>query len=225
MTKTFICLANSRKKSGLCIAGKELENHQVFRPVSERITEELSEIEIRYKDGKLPRLLDVITIETKSYKPNDFQKENWLIDTNYYWQYKESFKFMDLDSLCDNPADFWKNTESSYNGCNDRIDSAYFRKIDKSFMFLKLQKSSIIVREEGREFLNPKRKVRIRFNLNGTDYVLPVTHPEVERFFLGKPDGEHCISKTHYLSVSSGTPHSDNKVYLFAAGIICNGQY
>lgn len=46
MTKTFICLASSRKKSGLCI------NHQVFRPVSERTTEELFEIEIRYKVWK-----------------------------------------------------------------------------------------------------------------------------------------------------------------------------
>lgn len=224
MTKTFICLASSRKKSGLCIAGKELENHQAFRPVSERETEELSEIEIRYKDGKLPRLLDVITIEPKSYKPNKFQKENWLID-NCYWQYKKKFDFKDLDSLCDKPSDFWKNTESSYNGCNDRIDKAYFDKIDKSFMFLKLEKSSIIVREEGREFSNPKRKVRMRFDLAGTEYVLPVTHPEVERLFLGKPDGEYGISESHYLSVSSGTPHSDNKIYLFAAGIICNGKY
>ena len=92
-------------------------------------------------------------------------------------------------------------------------------------MFLKLGKSSIIVREEGRDFGNPKRKVRMHFCINNTDYILPVTHPEIERFFLGKLDGEYIISEPHYLSVSTGMPHTDNKVYLFAAGIICSGQY
>lgn len=225
MQKTFICLAKSRKLSGLCVAGKEIENLQGFRPVSERQTEELSEIEIRYRNGQLPRLLDVITIETKNANPNPFQKENWLIDSNYYWTINRKYDFMDLDHLCDNPVDFWKNTESSYNGRNDRIDSAYFNQIDKSFIFLKLEKSSIIVREEGRDFGNPKRKVRMHFCINNTDYILPVTHPEVERFFLGKLDGEYIISEPHYLSVSTGMPHTDNKVYLFAAGIICSGQY
>lgn len=50
MQKTFICLAKSRKLSGLCVTGKEPENLQGFRPVSERQTEELSEIEIRYSN-------------------------------------------------------------------------------------------------------------------------------------------------------------------------------
>ena len=225
MKKTFICLANSRKLSGLCIAGKDIENFNGFRPVSDRPSEELSEIEISYKDGKLPKLLDVIEIETKVSKANDFQKENWLIDSNYYWTFKYKYSFMDLDSLCDNPADFWGNTESSYNGCHDRIDSAYFNKLEKSFMFLKLNNSSIIVREEGRNFGNPKRKVRMHFTLDNIDYILPVTHPEIERFYLGKIDGEYIISEPHYLSVSTGMPHKDNKVYLFAAGIICSGQY
>ena len=91
-------------------------------------------------------------------------------------------------------------------------------------MFLKLEESSIIVREEGKEFGNSKRKVRMHFNLLGKEYILPVTHPEVERFYLGKMDGEYSILEPHYLTVSSGMPH-DNKVYLFAAGIICSGQY
>ena len=59
MQKTFICLAKSRKLSGLCVAGKETENLQGFRPVSERQTEELSEIEIRYSNGQLLGLLIV----------------------------------------------------------------------------------------------------------------------------------------------------------------------
>lgn len=225
MKKTFICLANSRKLSGVCIAGKDIENFSSLRPVSNRPTEELSEIEIRYKNGILPKLLDIISVETKCAKPNTFQKENWLIDENFYWTFEKKYSFCDLDSLCDSTTDFWKNTESSYNGQNDRIDRTYFNQIDKSFVFLKLSESCILVKEEGREFGNPKRKVRIRFNVNGIEHILPVTHPEIERLFLGKMDGEYVISETHYLSVSSGVPHKDNKIYLFVAGIIRNGQY
>ena len=43
--KTIICLANSRKKGGYCIAGKEIVNHQVtpkwIRPVSDTESGEL----------------------------------------------------------------------------------------------------------------------------------------------------------------------------------------
>lgn len=225
MKKTFICLANSRKLSGLCIAGKTLDDLSSFRPISSRSTEELSEIEIRYKNGQLPKLLDVITVEIKNAKPNGFQPENYLIDTDYYWSFDSHFNFDDLDKFIDNPSCFWTNTESSYNGKNDRIDPFNFNTIKKSYIFLKLTSSTIIVREEGREFGNPKRKVRLRFVINNKEYVLPITHPEVERYYLGKDDGEYIINEVHYVSVSSGMPHIDGKIYLFAAGIIRNGIY
>ena len=97
MKKTFICLANSRKLSGLCIAGKTLDDLSSFRLISSRPTEELSEIEIRYKNGQLPKLLDVIAVEIKNAKPNRFQPENHLIDTDYYWSFDSHFNFDDLE--------------------------------------------------------------------------------------------------------------------------------
>lgn len=225
MKKTFICLANSRKLSGSCVVGKDIDDLSSFRPVSSRPTEELSEIEVRYKNGQIPKLLDVISLEIKNAKPNGYQLENWLIDTDYYWSLESKYDFKNLDRLVDCPSLFWTNTESSYNGKNDRIAPNNFNTIKRSFIFLKLDSSSIIVREEGREFRNPKRKVRLKFVLNGTEYILPVTHPEIERLYLGKEDGIYPINEVHYLSISSGMPHSDGKIYLFAAGIIINGMY
>jgi len=57
-TKTILCLANSRKTSGRCIAGKEWNNGNPgswFRPVSSRATHEISEEERRFQSGQDPK--------------------------------------------------------------------------------------------------------------------------------------------------------------------------
>ena len=71
--KRIVCLANSRKMSGRCIAGKELlEDGRVggwIRPVSDREDEEVSEFERQYDDGAEPRILDVIDVPVLNSLP------------------------------------------------------------------------------------------------------------------------------------------------------------
>ena len=57
----IVCLANSRKLSGRCVAGKLLDGSgQWIRPVSAREHEEVSLDERRYDNGEDPVLRDVV---------------------------------------------------------------------------------------------------------------------------------------------------------------------
>src|SRR6266849_9791111 len=87
--KTILCLADSRKTSGHCVAGREIDGNRIggwIRPVSSREHEEISVQDRRYEDGHLPNLLDIISIPMLQPKPCTYQSENHLIADNYYWE-------------------------------------------------------------------------------------------------------------------------------------------
>src|ERR1700744_6789351 len=74
-SKTILVLANSRKISGRCVAGKELVGTGFggwIRPVSLRPAGELSEADRQFQDGTDPKLLDVVEIPMSRHLPHGF---------------------------------------------------------------------------------------------------------------------------------------------------------
>jgi len=112
-TIEIVCLANSRKISGRCIAGKIISEKRWIRPISSRDSEEISEEERRYENGQMPKLLDIISIPVKEHRPQLFQNENYLLDDDYYWEKKGEFR-CSLDDLLDTSNDLWGTQSSSY---------------------------------------------------------------------------------------------------------------
>lgn len=119
--KRIGCFANSRKLGGRCIAGKEWLTDglpgQWIRPVSDREFEEVSVYEQRYRDGREPRVLDIMDVPVLWANPKTFQQENWLIDSAHRWGKAGRICWEDLPTWIDENAPLWVNGNSSRDGC------------------------------------------------------------------------------------------------------------
>lgn len=221
-TKTIICLANSRKTTGRCIAGKEVSDGNVsnwIRPISKRPTGELSEEERRYENGQDPKLLDIIRIPLLEPRPHAFQTENHLIAEEYYWQHVGEFAREDLGSILDAPDGtvLWDNSaQSSYSGLNDRVDQTTASHLQGSLRLIRVGDLVVVVAAEGAAFGNPKRRVRGRFTFSGKQYWLSITDPIAERSYLAEPDGQHLVGAAT-LCISLGEPYEGYAYKLIAA--------
>lgn len=220
--KQIVCLANSRKTSGRCIAGKELRLESPgpwIRPISARSSEEVSEYERQYQDGSDPQVLDIINVPLLSAKPNAYQPENWLLDPESYWEKTGRLNWHDLKPLADDPTTLWENSSSSTRGRNDRVPSSNAVHSGCSLYFLYVDDLKLRVFAPGIDFGNRKRRVQAVFTYGSASYELWVTDPIFERQYLAGSDGEFPIGEC-YLSVSLGEPYDDGYCYKFVAAII-----
>ena len=79
MEVTFICLANSRKLSGRCVAGIRTDGQGWVRPVSKKPYGTLSSDDYRLEGTREAGLLDVITVDFAGLRPEPHQQENMVL--------------------------------------------------------------------------------------------------------------------------------------------------
>jgi hypothetical protein len=204
--KQIICLANSRKYAGRCIAGKELRGQEVgpwIRPVSRREMGEFTLPEISFGAGGLPKVLDIITVPLLKPHPHTYQRENYLVDVRQRWLKRGVWPSTALAGLCDPVDSLWPNGYHSVGGHNDRIPHRLTEsEISSSLLFIKPERLAIVVREE----YNTK-KIRAEFTFNRNAYRFTVTDPAVERKYLSRKAGLYRVDKPEvYLCLSIGEP-------------------
>ena len=220
--KRIVCLANSRKLSGRCIAGKEILEDgspgEWVRPVSDRPNEEVSEYERQYEDGSDPSVLDVVEIPMLKARPKNYQQENWLLDPEYYWDKIACISWDDLGRLSDLPVSLWVNGHSSNNGYNDRVPESIADSLESSLYLIKASRMELDVSQPGLAFGNRKRSVQGRFQYNGTDYWLRVTDPRHDREYLRRPNGSYSLGEC-FLTISLGDLYRGYAYKLIAAVI------
>lgn len=219
--KRILCLANSRKLTGRCIAGRQLVGDRPagwIRPVSAREHEEVSERERGYENGEDPQVLDVIDVPVLEAKPGTFQSENWLLDPDYYWSKVARVEASELAAYVDNRGPLWVNVSSTRAGLNDEIPVDQANELSSSLTLVHVPAVRISVFSPGAAFGNPKRRVQARFRLGRDDYWLWVTDPTYERRYQAQKDGDYELGPC-YLTVSLGEPFGGH-VYKMVAAII-----
>lgn len=228
--KQMLCLANSKKMSGRCVAGREVLGARPggwIRPVSARPTEEVSEDERQYQDGSDPKVLDVIDVPLLRRHPHSCQTENWLLDPGYYWSKVRQIGWGELQNYVENPATLWTNGRSTFNGANDEILQATADALPNSLVLIHVAGLTLEVLAPGAAFGNPKRRVQAHFQHRRIPYKLWVTDPNIERDYKARADGIYQLAES-CLCISLGEPmqkqNGESCRYKLVAAIMQRGD-
>ena len=221
-TKRIVCLANSRRNQGRCVAGKELlpdgRPGAWLRPVSNREGEEVAERERQYADGSEPRLLEVIALPVLHPQPVGYQNENWRLDPAQRWAKAGAIVWDDLPQWADPDAPLWSDGHSSAGGRNDRVPDADVGRHTDSLRLIKVD--SMVVRVLERRRLSDLYPIlRGVFRYNGADYSLRITDAEVENGSIELPYGDYPVGE-RYLTISLAAHPFEGYVYKLIAAII-----
>ena len=219
--KRIVCLANSRKRGGRCVAGKELlPEDRVggwIRPVSARDDEEVGPQERCYPDGGDPQILDIIDVPLLRPHPKTYQQENWLLDHYQRWTKAGQVTWDDLYTMIDGDEPLWINGHSTPSGRNDRVLTDDAAGLDNSLRLIRVDAMTVSVSEP----LRPSADfpiLRGSFNYHGDDYCFRITDPESENGSLSLTYGDYRVGE-RYLCVSLGEPF-EGYAYKLIATII-----
>ncbi|XXY54560.1 hypothetical protein WME91_25855 [Sorangium sp. So ce269] len=220
--KEIVCLANSTKTNGRCIAGREYSASKVggwVRPVSARPTHEISTFESTYHHdgGGQPAVLDIVRVPLVAHAPLAHQTENYMIDPQYSWERVDRISWKDVLKLVEKPTSLWGMGEGSFHGINDEVSPAQAQAsgISNSLVLLRPKTVTVLVRDESRYTGGSDRRARVEFEINGIQYRLALTDPDRESHYLSHGPGEYdvsgsiiCASLTEFFTKKNGVTHA-----------------
>jgi hypothetical protein len=191
-TKRIVCLANSRKPEGRCIAGKQYDAGKFgswLRPISNRSGEELSQSERTFSSGKEPALLDIVELSVTQHQPSGHQPENFLIDSNTKFKHLGQVNMAELIKVVDKPINLWvMGFQSKTYGKNDLVPPDKISEVTNSLFLINPHSFKIQVAQGPNS-----RQVRGIFEYVGAEYNLRITDPLIEAKYLSYGLGEHEI--------------------------------
>lgn len=215
MTIRFVCLANSIKEGGRCLAGIELNNNNEpiigingpkwIRPIC------------KTQHGKIYthwvthiKLLDIVEIEPTGFpaKPS-YQSEN-IFFKDEYLKVVGRFDRRRLHDLCDNHYYIFGNWGKV-------LSTEEIVPLNHSLLLLHVSQFNIT------EKISPDKKhLRLHFLYNETHYDFPITDPVFVQLYTNNADILIGI-KNLYLCISIGINFHD-WYYKLVAGIISDSS-
>ena len=172
MPVQFVCLANSYKEGGRCIAGIVLDRRgnpiienslpKWIRPISD-----LGHGEIPKEWVSHINILDIVEIETSAYVGEGYQSENatFLEDSILVTGIYDHTK---LTGLCENRPHLFGTPGKA-------INIKYINRLDHSLTLVRATDFEVL---ENPSDDNPvRKKIRLSFTYNNNEYNFPVTDP------------------------------------------------
>lgn len=221
VSKTIVCLANSFRPGGSCVAGMEIANGQFVswvRPISNRQNQAISDHEKTYDDGTSLAMLDLVEIHFDAHQPEHHQTENWLITNGVRWR-KVGQATPDQMAGAVLPANtpLWRPAQSTYTGRHDQVSGEVAHAFDWSLALIQPEAANVDVS------FNPfsgNNEVWVSFSWAGTPHKIKLTDPvQFARFNTGVGDNHEL--ENPLLSISLAHVWADhNTASKLVAGLI-----
>ena len=209
----MLCLANSRKRGGRCVAGIDLKTGRWIRPVSARHEGSLSENHylIGYGETEEDSLVpvgynpqwaapfDLIRLAVRQPYPLPHHPEDWLLDERkfsipekrQYWELiSRGMKEAYISLL---KAEVEKSgTGLILGGQETKIPYAQFSHTpaESSLALIKLDSATAVVKQHPEK---PRKQLRLRFSHKGVAYAFPLTDSALDATLETSPIGEYPI--------------------------------
>lgn len=180
-TIRMICLANSRKRQGRCVAGLRMDGGGWVRPVSRHEHGELHPPQVTLDCGKVVAPLDIIDVELAAPHPQRHHPEDWLIGERP-WRFVRPADEGDLGLINQHI------TESAplLHGFGDRIP--YGEPVDHSLALVRANAPRWRI-EQWKE----RRSARVVFFHQGQPYKLGITDPALEPQLGAITTGDYAL--------------------------------
>lgn len=195
--RKMLCLANSRKPGGRCVAGL-LPDGSWIRPVTATQGGSLTPAMCTLDKGRPVQALDVVRVGVAKHEPRLHQPENWVI-TDKRWKLVETRDLSDIQDFLDGAL----TDEPELLGTKtNKVTRAQIQEHPPSSSLALIKVNHPVF---DRNSDNPWQR-RARLEYHGVEYYLPITF----EFDLPRPgEPRHRSNSTWYFTISLGEPWAE----------------
>jgi hypothetical protein len=217
----FICLANSRKLQGRCVAGLRVDGTGWFRPVSTFPDGTLYYNSYVLNNGNEAALLDVVEVDVTRARPEPHQPENWELAQGTWRLVQQIAPASALAVLRSAlvPGPVVLENQS------DRVANASLQAKPAAASLALVEPSSI--KWHITTSLRGNRQTRCSFSVGGAHYNLSVTDLKIEAALSALPVGVYPRDAAGIpamarvlLTISLGEPFNGDCYKLVAAVLV-----
>lgn len=209
-TIEMVCLACSRKRGELCVAGIDLRSKQWVRLVGCPSGSALSKRYVSYEDRSVVKTLDRVRVPVLDRAPLSFQPENWVIDKEQWWVKEGEYTSAQLADFCSPPAPIFGN-------CADSLTPLEVSRMSPSHSLLLIKPNNVTF--EIRPNIHGKFRARALFSFDDCYYDLALTDIVWEREIRRRGEKHWSPPYEFYFTISLGE-WFQGRHYKLVAGVL-----